>query len=100
MRAGSLFELWKEYRSFPGGAVGKGSACECRETWARSLSQEDPLEEQMANELHYSCLKIPRTEEPGVLQSMGSQESDMTECAHSQGIQEGDEASGAGRAGT
>ena len=26
--------------------------------------------------------EIPWTEEPGVLQSMGHQESDMTECAH------------------
>ena len=42
-------------------------------TWVRSLDQEDPLEEEMA--MHSSILarKIPWTEEPGGLQSMGSQ---------------------------
>ena len=44
-----------------------------RETWVRSLGQEDPLEQEMA--IHSSTLawKIPWTEEPGGLQSMGSQ---------------------------
>ena len=43
------------------------------ETWVRSLGQEDPLEKEMA--IHSSTLawKIPGTEEPGRLQSMGSQ---------------------------
>ena len=49
------------------------------ETWVQSLSQEDPLEQGMA--MHSSILtwRIPWTEEPGELQSMGSQESDTTE---------------------
>ena len=49
-----------------------------RETWVRSLGWEDPLEKEMA--IHSSILawKIPWTEEPGGLQSMGAQESDMT----------------------
>ena len=34
--------------------------------------------EENGNLLQYSCLKIPWTEEPGRLQSMGSQESDTT----------------------
>ena len=44
-----------------------------RETWVPSLSQEDPLEKEMA--IHSSTIawKIPWTEEPGRLQSMGSQ---------------------------
>ena len=44
-----------------------------RETWVQSLGREDPLEGEMAT--HYSTLawKIPWTEEPGRLQSMGSQ---------------------------
>ena len=44
-----------------------------RETQVRSLGWEDPLEEEMA--IHSSTLawKIPWTEEPGRLQSMGSQ---------------------------
>jgi len=43
------------------------------ETWVQSLGQEDPLEKEMA--IHSSILawKIPWTEEPGGLQSMGSQ---------------------------
>ena len=44
-----------------------------RETWVQSLGQEDPLEEEMANPLQYSCLENPRTEEPGELQPMGPQ---------------------------
>ena len=40
-----------------------------QETRVRSLGQEDPLEKEM--EIH--SRKIPRTEEPGRLQSMGSQ---------------------------
>ena len=36
-----------------------------------SLGQEDPLEEGMVT-LQYSCLEIPRTEEPAGLQSIGS----------------------------
>ena len=44
-----------------------------QETWVRSLGQEDPLEKEMA--IHSSILawKIPWMEEPGRLQSMGSQ---------------------------
>ena len=44
-----------------------------RETWVPSLGQEDPLEKEMA--IHSSTIawKIPWTEEPGRLQSMGSQ---------------------------
>ena len=51
------------------------------ETQVQSLDQEDLLEKEMA--IHSSILawEIPQTEEPGRLQSMGSQESDMTELA-------------------
>ena len=50
-----------------------------QETQVRSLGWEDLLEKEMA--IHSSILawKIPWTEEPGGLQSMGLQESDMTE---------------------
>ena len=40
--------------------------------------QEDPLEKEMATHSSILAWKIPQTEEPGRLQSMGSQESDMT----------------------
>ena len=38
-----------------------------------SLSQEDPLEEGMATDSNILARKIPWTEEPGRLQSIGSQ---------------------------
>ena len=44
-----------------------------QETWVRSLSWEDPLERGMANYSSILTWEIPRTEEPGGLQSMGSQ---------------------------
>ena len=43
------------------------------ETWVRSLSWEDPLEEGMATHSNILAWKIPWTEEPSWLQSMGSQ---------------------------
>ena len=50
-----------------------------RETWVRSLGQEDPLEKETATHSSIHAWKIPWTEEPGGLQSMGRKESDMTE---------------------
>jgi hypothetical protein len=50
-----------------------------QETWVQSLGQEDPLEKEMATHSCVLAWKIPWTEELGRLQSMGSQESDMTE---------------------
>ena len=44
-----------------------------RETWARSLGREDPLEKEMATHSSTLAWKIPWTEEPGRLQPMGSQ---------------------------
>ena len=44
-----------------------------RETWIPSLGQEDPLEKEMAPHSSPIAWKIPWTEEPGRLQSMGSQ---------------------------
>ena len=43
-----------------------------QETQARSLGQEGPLEKEMATHSSSLAWRIPRTEEPGVLQSMGS----------------------------
>ena len=43
------------------------------ETGVQSLGQEDPLEKAMATHSRTLALKIPWTEEPGSLQSMGSQ---------------------------
>ena len=43
------------------------------ETPVQSLGWEDPLEKEMANHSSILAWKIPWTEEPGGLQSMGSQ---------------------------
>ena len=43
------------------------------ETWVQSLRQEDPLEEGMATLSSILAWRIPWTEGPGGLQSMGSQ---------------------------
>ena len=40
---------------------------EMQETWVRSLSQEDPLEKEMATHSSTLAWKIPWTEEPGRL---------------------------------
>ena len=44
-----------------------------QETQVRSLGWEDPLEKEMAIQSSILAWKIPWTEEPGELQSMGSQ---------------------------
>ena len=43
------------------------------ETWVRSLGQEDPLEKGMATHSSILAWEIPWAEEPGRLESMGSQ---------------------------
>ena len=43
------------------------------ETWVQSLGREDPLEEEMATHSSIIAQRIPWTEEPDGLQSMGSQ---------------------------
>ena len=49
-----------------------------QETWVQSLGWDDPLENEMAAHSSLLAWRIPRTEEPGRLQSMGSLESDTT----------------------
>ena len=51
-----------------------------QETRVRSLGQEDLLEKEMATHSKILAWEIPWTEEPGGLQSMGSQELDATEA--------------------
>ena len=46
---------------------------EMQETWVRSLGWEDTLEEEMAAPSSILAWRIPWTEEPGGLQSVGSQ---------------------------
>ena len=51
---------------------------ETQETQVHLLGQEDPLEKEMTTHSSILVWEIPRTEEPGGLQSMGSQQLDMT----------------------
>ena len=44
-----------------------------QETWVQSLGREDPLEKGMATHSSILAWRIPRTEEPGGLQSVGLQ---------------------------
>ena len=44
-----------------------------QETWVQSLGQEEPLEKGMATHSSIPAWRIPWTEEPGGLESMGSQ---------------------------
>ena len=53
---------------------------EPQERQVQSLGQEDPLEEEMATHSSILAWRIPRTEEPGGLESLGHKESDMTEA--------------------
>ena len=90
-------ESWELYRAFPiwtdiwtlfplvGHKVAVGllvvaqtvkNPSSMQETQVWSLDQEDPLEMEW---LPASCYRIPWTEEPGGLQSMGSKESDITD---------------------
>ena len=68
----SYFPMSAPSLGFPGGSLVKNLPAE-KTTWVWSLSWEDPLEEEMAT---HSCIfarKMPWTEEPGGLWSMGSQ---------------------------
>ena len=49
-----------------------------QETWVQVLSQEDPLEKEMATHSSILAWRIPWTEEPVRLQSLGLQELDTT----------------------
>ena len=60
---------------FPGGSVVKNlfAVQETQETWVQTLGWEDPLEKEMATHSSILARKIPGTEEPGRLPSMGLQ---------------------------
>ena len=67
------------FRSFPGGPAVKNPPVKKKkkkppvmQMWVLSLGQEDPLEKGMAAHSNILASRIPWTEEPGRLQSMGS----------------------------
>ena len=67
-------------KGFPDGSVVKKKKIHLsmQETQVQSLGQEDPLEKGMATHSSTLAWEILWTEEPGRLQSIGSQESDTT----------------------
>ena len=70
------FRLWWDLfqdKGFPVAQLVKNLPA-TQETRVRSLGQEDPLEKEMATHSSILAQRIPWTEEPGRLQSMGSQE--------------------------
>ena len=66
-KRGSVFIL-----GFPGGSAVKNLPA-MQETGVRSLGQEDPLEEKMATHSSILAWEIPWTDNPGELQTIGSQ---------------------------
>ena len=59
---------------FPGGPAVKNTPV-ILETWVQSLDQEDVLKKEIGAHSSTLAWEIPRREEPGGLQSMGSQKS-------------------------
>ena len=59
-----------QFLGFPSDSDGKRLPA-MQETWVQSLGQEDPLEKEMATHSSILDWRIPWTEEPGRLQSMG-----------------------------
>ena len=72
------------FMGVPRWLTGKESTCQYRrhgirgDVWVQSLGQEDPLEEETATHSIILAWRIPWTEEPGRLESMGCKEPDMT----------------------
>ena len=62
---------------FPHNSVGKSSACNAVDQ-VQFLGQEGPQEKELATHPSILACRISWTDEPGGLQSMGSQELDMT----------------------
>ena len=71
-------------RGFPGGASGKEPACQCRRRKRHGFDPQDHLEEGTATHSSILAWRIPWTEEPGVLPSIGSQRvrPDWSNLAH------------------
>ena len=66
---------YRNCQDFPGGSVVKNLSTiqELQESQIQSLGQEDPLEEDIATHSSILAWRIPWTEDPGGLQSIGSQ---------------------------
>ena len=64
--------FWLSVMGFPGGSVVKNLPAK-QEMQVQSLGREDSLEKEMSTHSSILAWEIPWTEEPGGLQSMGSQ---------------------------
>ena len=64
--------IWTLGMGFPGVSVVKNLPAR-QNMWVQSLGQEDPLDKEMVRVSSILAWKIPWAEEPGILQSMGSQ---------------------------
>ena len=64
--------IYSAYKGFPGGSVSKESACNAGDSGSIP-GREDPLEKSMKTHSSILAERIPWTEEPDGLQSMGSQ---------------------------
>ena len=73
--------IWNHFDQFGASLVAQmiKNLPSMQDTWVQSLDQEDSLEKGMATYSSILVWRIPRTEEPGRLQSMWSKELDMTE---------------------
>jgi len=73
----AICHTYNVFLGFPDGSVVKNKNClplqQTQETWVQCLGWEDSLEEEMATCSSILAWKIPWTEEPDGLQSMGSQ---------------------------
>ena len=72
LSGGKKKALLESHLGFPGGSEVKASACDAGDLCSIPGLGRSPGEGN-GNPLQYSCLDIPWTEEPGGLQSMGSQ---------------------------
>ena len=73
-----LTDSYKESKDFPVAQTVKNLPAS-QETWVRSLGWEAPLEKGKATHSSILAWRIPWTEEPGRLWSVGHIESDMNE---------------------
>ena len=81
--------LRKVGRVFPNSSGSKASAYNAGNPWVQSLVQEDPLKKEMATHSSILAWRIPGTEEPGGIQSMGPQRvrHDWVTNIHKEGLQ-------------
>ena len=83
-----LQEEVNDVRGFPCGPSGKEPAYQCRghkRCWFHPWVRKDPLEEEMTTHFSIFAWRIPWTEEPGGLQSMGLQR-DTTKATEPEAI--------------